>query len=65
MAECMDRVSATVEPRTWAAFRLFSLDEVPAAEVGERLEMTVNAVYQAKRTVVRKLRAEADRLEST
>ena len=44
---------------TWEAFRRFALDGLPAAEVSSQLNLSVNAVIQAKSRVLKRLRAEA------
>jgi len=40
-----------VAPRTWEAFRLGVLEDLPAREVAERLGMKLATVYGAQRTV--------------
>ncbi len=62
--ECMARVREAVSSRTWQAFRLHALEEVPVQTISDRLDMTSNAVYVAKSTVLRRLRDELARHES-
>ncbi len=44
----VERVKARVGEATWQAFWLLTVDELPAAEVADRLGMSVGSVYQAK-----------------
>lgn len=50
---------------TWAAFRRYALDGVPADAVADELGVTVNAVCIAKSRVLRRLREEARGLVET
>lgn len=56
LRQCLLEVRHEVEPRTYEAFRLFALEEIPASEVATRLGMTANAVFGAKRRVVARIR---------
>jgi len=51
----LDRVRQEVNPRTYQAFELFTLHELPAAEVARMTSLTRNAVYQARKNIVRRL----------
>jgi RNA polymerase sigma-70 factor (ECF subfamily) len=53
---------ASVEDRTWQAFWKLTVEDIPAAEVAERLGMSVPAVYKAKYRVMRLVRKELDDL---
>jgi RNA polymerase sigma-70 factor (ECF subfamily) len=44
----VQRVQARVGEATWQAFWLLTVDGLPAAEVANRLGMSIGAVYQAK-----------------
>jgi RNA polymerase sigma-70 factor (ECF subfamily) len=61
--EVFDRLLTAVrgdfQPETWAAFKRFALDGVPAAQVAAELGITQNAVLLAKSRVMRRLRDEA------
>jgi RNA polymerase sigma-70 factor (ECF subfamily) len=46
------------QPQTWQAFWEFVVEDRPAAEVGQRLGISENAVYLAKGRVLRRLRQE-------
>lgn len=48
------------EPHTWQAFWRLAVENQPAREIGIALGMTVDAVYQAKARVLRRLREELD-----
>jgi RNA polymerase sigma-70 factor (ECF subfamily) len=52
-------VQTDFEPATWQAFTRFFLDGLPAAQVGQELGMSENAVMQAKFRVLKRLRQEA------
>lgn len=56
-------VRAEFEDRTWQAFWQVAVDGRSPADVAEALEMTVDAVYQAKSRVLRRLRQELSDLE--
>lgn len=63
LEEALRRVKARVAPHTWEAFRLTALDQLDAAEVARRLNMSVGAVYQARSGVVKRLQEERAHLE--
>lgn len=48
------------EPRTWQAFWRLAVENHPARDIAADLGMTVDAVYQAKARVLRRLREELD-----
>lgn len=58
-ARLFDLVRTDFEPATWEAFRLMTLDGLPAAAVAARLGLSETAVYQANSRVRRRLRQEA------
>ena len=49
-------VEREVEPKTWRAFWLTSIDGVPAAEAADQLGMKIGAVYAAKCRVLARIR---------
>ena len=51
-----EQVQREVQPKTWAAFRLTTLEEKSGQEAAQSLEMTVAAVYLAKSRVMKRLR---------
>lgn len=51
----LDLVRQEVNPRTYQAFELFTLHELPAADVARTTGITRNAVYQARKNIVRRL----------
>ncbi len=59
-AEVMRRAAELIkddfEEHTWQAFWLSAVEDLPAADIGERLGMTKNAVRQAKFRVMNRLR---------
>jgi RNA polymerase sigma-70 factor (ECF subfamily) len=57
LAEGLRVVRAEVEEATWRAFDAFARAGRPAEEVADELGLTPNAVYGAKRRVLRRLRA--------
>ncbi|WP_165440748.1 RNA polymerase sigma factor [Rubripirellula amarantea] len=44
------------EPKTWEAFRMTAIENMPAAEVADRLSLRVSSVYQARCRVLRRLK---------
>lgn len=56
LAEGLRLVRGEVEESTWRAFEAFGLGERPAEEVARELGLSPNAVYGAKRRVLRRLR---------
>lgn len=61
---CLRRVREEVEPMTWRAFERICRSARPAAEVAGELGIEVKAVYNAKYTVmkrIRELRADLER----
>lgn len=61
----LQEIQREVEPRTFEAFQLFAGDEFSAEEVGKRFGMTANAVFSAKRRILRRLRELLPQLEET
>jgi RNA polymerase sigma factor (sigma-70 family) len=59
----MEMVRTRVEPRTWDAFRLTTLEGCSGATVADRLEMKITRVYTAKSEVKKMIRAEIRMLE--
>ena len=58
----VDLVRAEFEPRTWEAFRRVAIEGQPSVRVAAELGMSLEAVYQAKSRVLRRLRREFDGL---
>ncbi len=52
----LDAVRREISPRTYLAFELFTLGECSGAEVARLTGLTRNAVYQAHKKVLRRLR---------
>jgi len=63
--EAMARVRLRVEPHTWEAFRLTTLDGLTGAEAAERAGMEVATVYKAKSKVQKMLKEETRRIQET
>lgn len=63
LEEAMARVRDRVEPHTWEAFWLTTLEQAPGADVAAKLGMELPAVYMAKSRVQKMLREEIGRLE--
>jgi RNA polymerase sigma-70 factor (ECF subfamily) len=57
------RVRLRVAPHTWEAFRLITLEGLPAAEVAARVRLQVAMVYVAKSKVQKMLQEELGKLE--
>jgi len=56
LAVLLDVVRREVNPRTYQAFELFTLREMPGSEVARITGLSRNAVYQARRKVFARLR---------
>ena len=59
----LQRVYERVSEKCRQAFKLFVLDNLSAAEVGEKLDMQPNTVYASKHRVVQYLREEVEILK--
>lgn len=59
----MEQVRVRVEPHTWEAFRLTTIDQVAANAVADQVGMKVATVYVAVSKVKKMIRAEVRRLE--
>ena len=62
MKKLMKDVQALVEPVTWQAFQLTSVEGKSPAEAAQQLKIAVGSVYTAKSRVLSKLRALAENL---
>jgi RNA polymerase sigma factor (sigma-70 family) len=60
--QAMARVRTRVEPRTWDAFRLTTLEGCSGATMADRLAMKITRVYTARSEVKRMIRAEIRKL---
>lgn len=58
MHRALQLIRGDFEPNTWSAFWRTSVEGATAAEVGAELKLSVDAVYQAKSRVLRRLREE-------
>ncbi|MGO9112541.1 MAG: RNA polymerase sigma factor [Thermoguttaceae bacterium] len=58
----LELIRAEFESHTWEAFRRVAIEGQPSARVAIDLGMSVDAVYQAKSRVLRRLRQELDGL---
>lgn len=56
MQQCLAEIRREVEPHTFEAFELFAAKGLPAEQVAEKLGMTANAVFSAKRRILRRVR---------
>lgn len=55
LRQCLDQIRTEVQPTTMRAFELFALDGRPARAVAEELDLTPNAVFVAKRRILRRI----------
>lgn len=55
LAVALDSIRRQMNPRTYQAFELFALEALSGAEVARVTGLTRNAVYQARRTVLKRL----------
>jgi RNA polymerase sigma-70 factor (ECF subfamily) len=63
LQQAVELIRSQVNPKTWEAFRRVVMDGIAPALVGQELQMTADAVDQAKRRVLRRLRDELGDLE--
>ena len=61
--EAMRRVRGRVEPQTWEAFRLTSMEGLSGAQAAERIPMKEAMVFIARGRVLKLLREEVQKLE--
>ncbi len=57
------RVRLRVASHTWEAFRMTALEGVPAKDVAAQLSMKIATVYEARSSVLKKLKEERELLE--
>jgi RNA polymerase sigma-70 factor (ECF subfamily) len=57
------RVRLRVQPKTWEAFRLTAIENIPATAAAERLAMKLTSVYKARNNVQKMLRDEVRFME--
>ncbi len=62
---CLEQVREEVDAKTMEAFILFAQQGWPADRVGEHLELTPNAVFGAKRRILRRVRELLPKMEDT
>jgi RNA polymerase sigma-70 factor (ECF subfamily) len=57
------RVRLRVQQKTWEAFRLTAIENIPATAAAERLAMKLTSVYKARNNVQKMLRDEVQSME--
>lgn len=65
LRHCLDLIRQEVEPSTFEAFELFAGQGLPAERVAAQLGLTANAVFGAKRRILRRVRELLPNLEDT
>jgi RNA polymerase sigma-70 factor (ECF subfamily) len=65
MFQCAAKqVQTDVLAKTWQAFWLSAIEDLPIADVAQRLGMSAGSVYIARNRVVARLRAEVRKIEN-
>jgi RNA polymerase sigma-70 factor, ECF subfamily len=62
VGRALARLQGELTPATWRAWQAYAVEGRPAAEVAAELGTSVNAVYVARATVLRRLRRELEGL---
>jgi RNA polymerase sigma-70 factor (ECF subfamily) len=62
LRRALELIRSDFEDRTWQAFHRAAVEGQPAAALAAELGMSVDAVYQAKARVLRRLREELGKL---
>ncbi len=65
LEEAMARVRQRVEPQTWEAFRLMSLEGLSGSEAAARIPMKESMVFVARGRVLKLLREEVEKLSGS
>jgi len=65
LRQCMAEVRYEVQPGTFEAFELFAVQGWPAERVAAHLKITPNAVFGAKRRILRRIRELLPNMERT
>lgn len=60
---CLEQIAEEVDIRTLESFQLFCLRGVPAATVATELGLSENAIYLAKRRILRRMKELLDQLD--
>ncbi|MCA9042264.1 MAG: sigma-70 family RNA polymerase sigma factor [Planctomycetaceae bacterium] len=63
LREAEDRVQLRVHPKTWLAYTLSVRDQLSAAEVSQKLDISVSEVYVSKSRVIKQLKEEVRKLD--
>lgn len=56
LARCLEQARAESEPKSFLAFELYALQEMPVEQVAQELGLSRNAVYIAKSRILTRLR---------
>lgn len=65
LRRCLEQVRSEVQEKTFRAFEMFALEQKPAETVAQELETTQNAVFSAKRRILRRIRELMPEIEET
>ena len=58
-----EQVQLRVQPKTWMAYQLACVDNLPAQEVAAKLQIAIGEVYVARSRVMKMLKSEVERFE--
>jgi len=56
LKKCLDRIRSECGEKTFQAFELYAVSELPVEQVAEKMGISKNAVYIAKNRVLSRLR---------
>ena len=65
LQQCLEEVRQEVSPRSFEAFQLFALQQLPAKDVAKRLQLSEDSVYQTKHRILARIRELLPEMDQT